>query len=68
MASNRSISHLFFHGPTFGVILGVLIFGVFLLLGSFTDIPANLETAVMDLHFNLKQSLVRESRQEDVFS
>lgn len=68
MASNRSISHLFFHGPTFGVILGVLIFGVFLLLGSLTDIPTNLETAVMDLHFNLKQSLVRESRQEDVFS
>jgi len=50
----------------FGLILGVFVFLVFLGLGAVTEILDNLEIQVMDLHFNLKQSLVRESSQENV--
>lgn len=46
--------------------LGLLIFAIFFLLGVFTDVPENLETGVLDLHFILKNSLARRSDQENV--
>ncbi|MDT8297477.1 MAG: adenylate/guanylate cyclase domain-containing protein, partial [Spirochaetaceae bacterium] len=50
----------------FGLFLGLIVFGFFMFLGQTTDVLDNLETQVMDLHFNLKRSLVRENNQENV--
>ncbi len=66
MASNTRFSRSFFSPKVFGLFLGLLIAGLFIFIGTFTDVFDNLETQVMDLHFNLKQSLVRESTQENV--
>ncbi len=51
---------------SFGLLIGLLIFGLFMALGSFTRIPERLETRLLDVHFNLKQLTRRTTVQEGV--
>lgn len=66
MESNNRFSRVFFSPKVFGLVLGLLVAGIFILIGTCTDVFDSLEIQMMDLHFNLKQSLVRESSQENV--
>ncbi|MCG8454481.1 MAG: adenylate/guanylate cyclase domain-containing protein [Spirochaetales bacterium] len=66
MASNSLLIQKLKSPTFFGLLLGVLVFGAFLAVGTFTDVLDNMEVQVMDLHFNLKESLVRERSQENV--
>lgn len=66
LGSKNQALRAFLSPKFFGLVLGLIVFGFFMFLGQTTDVLENLETQVMDLHFNLKNSLVRESSQENV--
>ncbi len=66
MGFKKPFADAFFSVKVFGLVLGFIVFIVFLLLGSFTRISERLETKILDLHFVLKQSLFRENIQQNV--
>ena len=62
MATSNNFKHTFFSPKIFGLVIGAAVFLVFLALGYWTDSLKNLETQVMDLHFNLKNTWQVQSR------
>ena len=66
MSSNSNFKHTFFSPKYFGMMIGVIIFLLFVGLGYLTDGLKNLETQVMDLHLNLKNTWQVQSRDGSV--
>jgi len=66
LGSNSKFKHTFFSPKVFGLVIGVIIFLLFVGLGYLTDGLKNLETQVMDLHFNLKNTWQVQTRDGSV--
>ncbi len=66
MGSSKLLTNSFFSIRFFSLFQGLIVFSVLFLFNHFTDIPENLETRIIDLHFTLKQSLTQRSDQENV--
>ncbi len=66
MGLRKPFAGTFFSVRIFGSVLGLIVYIVFSLLGSFTRISERLETRILDLNFVLKQSLFRENIQQNV--
>ncbi len=66
MGCSKLLTNSFFSIRFFSLFLGLIVFSVLFLFSLFTDIPENLETRIIDLHFTLKQNLTQRSDQENV--
>ncbi|MBI9100821.1 MAG: adenylate/guanylate cyclase domain-containing protein [Spirochaetales bacterium] len=55
-----------FETKYFGFILGIIVIIVLLVLGEFTTILSNLETSMLDIHFNYKNIRSKQNIQEGV--
>lgn len=53
-------SSSFFETKNFGLLIGLLVFGVLLLISTQTVLISNLELKILDFNFRLKQNVLRE--------
>ncbi len=66
MEKNKKKKGKIFETKYFGFILGVIVVAILLLLGEFTTILSNLETSMLDIHFNYKNIRSKQNIQEGV--
>lgn len=62
MASNGNFRRTFFSPKYFGFVIGLLVFLLFILLGFAFPGMENLEIRLMDMHFNLKNTIQVQER------
>ena len=66
MEKKKKSKKKFFETKIFGFVLGLIVIGILLLLGNFTTILSNLETSMLDVHFNYKDIRSKQNIQEGV--
>ena len=66
MSSNTNLKHKILSPKVFSLVIGLIVFLSFIALGLFTNSLKNLETQVMDLHFNLKNTWQVQGRERGV--